>query len=808
MPKLKNSFDDMFEKYRLILNLKYLDRIFTNPAIHREFYKKIQQNRLSGISDETFVKDFFRAYSQYIDREAYIFYTLKTIKEELDENSYKEIAENCRKALKKSDFEHYEVKKSANGKDVEIVRVTARELLGRPKKENEDQRLEKWNEAKKHISPISFFSYASNTELSQYCNNPALATLITRMNFINLVNKFYSLSADEKIAFLEGNNIERFEKLTRECAGKLDINSEEITYFYRAIPEYMERYPSAFDFDKAFLISAFKANEFLEGANLSEEENKKYAELFKQSMAAIRRRGTKAEDLVSFIDPSGKRDISYRELEPLLRNITPSGYYVSDAEKQDILDKIFAEEGRLLALMEIEPEKLRILGIKDDEYEELLTEDGILAFITLTNLCSKNLIMKKYKNMEIPEVDLEILVKANYFKPEEVLAYCAQKDFIGQNLFNLLNEKGILDAQSKIDFFIKGKIDFDMVERLPNEARDDLKEKIVPNRLIDLFKKRSESEESEKEYNNYLILYRSFKLNEISKEDRLDLDEQIVEALGEDLDEDSLKILYKSHVISFKTLKEWSGTNIISNMMENTEIRPEDVKEMCADGDYDALFAVLSNPNIPKSRKMAIFRTSFANIDYDLLSQEAKENLILARNEALKLINLKDEKNFSKGQGQGIRKTRGNGKKFNEYISDPQLRWDLIDLMGNYSYEMLDQGMCIFKFPNYRGGTIVLEKMYKKDKPEYGRATKIINMSIEDFEKIKPDIIENDDISPFLVDTHPALQGRITNISHSTAWGRHLSEYFERDLGEPRTPEENDRIERKIQSILNSRELR
>ena len=39
---------------------------------------------------------------------------------------------------------------------------------------------------------------------------------------------------------------------------------------------------------------------------------------------------------------------------------------------------------------------------------------------------------------------------------------------------------------------------------------------------------------------------------------------------------------------------------------------------------------------------------------------------------------------------------------------------------------------------------LIDKKMYKKDKPEYGRATKIINMSIEDFEKIKPDIIEND----------------------------------------------------------------
>ena len=230
---------------------------------------------------------------------------------------------------------------------------------------------------------------------------------------------------------------------------------------------------------------------------------------------------------------------------------------------------------------------------------------------------------------------------------------------------------------------------------------------------------------------------------------------------------------------------------------------------MCVDGDYDALIEVLSNPNISKSRKMAIFRTSFANIEYDELDEDARAELLTAREICLRLINLKDEKVSRRGSDKdsGTKRT-GKGKRFNEYTSDPQLRWDLIDLMGEYSYEMLDQGMAIFKFPDYKGGTIVLEKMYRKDKPEYGRATKIINMSIEEFEKIKPSLIVNDDIPAFQVDTHPALRGKVRNINHTTAWGKQFADYFEYDVGETRTQEEIDRINRKIQSILNSRELR
>ena len=151
------------------------------------------------------------------------------------------------------------------------------------------------------------------------------------------------------------------------------------------------------------------------------------------------------------------------------------------------------------------------------------------------------------------------------------------------------------------------------------------------------------------------------------------------------------------------------------------------------------------NSDISKSVKMAIFRTSFANIDYDSMTEEKQGMLKEARDKCLKLINFDDFKTARNNQGDGTRKRKGEGKRFNEYTSDPQLRWDLVDLMGEYSYEMLDQGLAIFKFPEYKGGTIVLEKMYKKDKPEYGRATKIINMSIEEFERIikKKDLNKN-----------------------------------------------------------------
>ena len=59
-----------------------------------------------------------------------------------------------------------------------------------------------------------------------------------------------------------------------------------------------------------------------------------------------------------------------------------------------------------------------------------------------------------------------------------------------------------------------------------------------------------------------------------------------------------------------------------------------------------------------------------------------------------------------------------------------------------------------------------------------------------------------------MIDSHPALQGKITSLAHSTAWGQQFADYFEYDIENQRTQEEIDKIDKKIKSILDSRELR
>ncbi len=94
----------------------------------------------------------------------------------------------------------------------------------------------------------------------------------------------------------------------------------------------------------------------------------------------------------------------------------------------------------------------------------------------------------------------------------------------------------------------------------------------------------------------------------------------------------------------------------------------------------------------------------------------------IAKEEALKSMKLTEARSISGKSRVGISKSERVGKKRNEYVSEPMNRWTLMRLIDEeYSYEMLDSGMMIFKLPNIKGGLIILEKMFKKEKPDYAK---------------------------------------------------------------------------------------
>ena len=69
-------------------------------------------------------------------------------------------------------------------------------ILGEEETINTDALLDGWHQAIVQVTPISYFSYASNTEMSQYCSSPSLVGYLTRLNFVRVIEEFYDLSPE------------------------------------------------------------------------------------------------------------------------------------------------------------------------------------------------------------------------------------------------------------------------------------------------------------------------------------------------------------------------------------------------------------------------------------------------------------------------------------------------------------------------------------------------------------------------------------------------------------------------------------
>ena len=85
MKNKPSRFDDFFNKYGFILDLKYFYKILDDPEKLKDFLNQITIFRKEGLQSEVaesqYVKNVLGKYFNDIDQEAYIFYTLKTIKE-------------------------------------------------------------------------------------------------------------------------------------------------------------------------------------------------------------------------------------------------------------------------------------------------------------------------------------------------------------------------------------------------------------------------------------------------------------------------------------------------------------------------------------------------------------------------------------------------------------------------------------------------------------------------------------------------------------------------------------------------------
>lgn len=802
---MNGKYSDLYGKYGMILNLKYMNNIITNTSVFEEFLEEFKKVKEEGKKERVEIeklKIFLEKYSTFIDSEAYIFYTLKTISEMPKGKEFPIIVQRCKKALKNSDFVHYEIDKKATKIGDEIKRFTAQFLVTGRDEQNESSNRLRLEALERDIDLELLFDVDSCNQMKTvYGKNQDLSGYIDRLGFTNALGKVRPLSQKEKLDLADDSE--------NKLKGLLEENFKEISEktsgedFCKYIPVYLRKYPEEFNLDLMLMFAAFRINSKLEHGELSDEDNIKYAKILKNIEKHVKSHRAKVE-----IKNGEKAFIySYSILENACNRITSNDRYFPVVRENDIRDQMCVDGN---AIRNVDIDYAKLMRFEIEEYKELIeSTDGILLYLIQNDLISEKDYNIVLNTANINQSDFVQLINEGKVNEEQLKRYLGKQGVICENLFAIVDENDLLSSEEVLDYYLNGKVDIKSFTKMSDKNRLEIAENLSANRLIELYKDLDKQEE----YERYANIFRMLVLSDKNKEEKDSISDDIIEELGLDFENKDLVRLYKEHLISIRAVEGWGGNALIADMMKNAILKPSDVREFCREGNYDFIFEIMEDANIPRKNKLGIFYTTFADED-DTLTQQQQELRDIAKEQCLIYMNFSNKiikNDIRENKIDSEEKTDGNhGKeKRKEYVSEPLNRWTLIRLLDEeYSYEMLDQGMMIFKLPNLDAGTIILEKMFRKEVPDYARATKVLHMSIEEFEKIKKDLIIQGDIPVFAIDKHPELAGKVESIWHSPSWGQKMADLFDYKMNPRRSKDNVNKIDREIERIKRSRRLR
>ena len=825
------KYDRIFKSNEIVLNLKYLDEIITDRNTFREFNQELKKIRTGIEEQKTLIKKFFYKNERYIDKEAYVFYTLKTIKEEYQGSHIGDLKERCEDALRESKFICFEINNPREIKNSnEIKVVTAQDLIGIPQivrgKTEAARRVE---ELDKIVDLESLFNVSSGSELDMYFGKKrSLNELINRLSFLDALEKVIDIPMKQKLQLLTTGHegADRILDLARDHSEEISHTDSNI--FSKRITENLRKYPECFDIDIILLIAAFRANEYIESDEMKEADIEKTCKLLMIFKEHIKSNFYVVLDILGDDNRSvTSKTYSYKELLKTCERIAYSDAII--AEDGSIDYNLERDEcGKVLKYLSIKKEEelrsiltsgnaevegldndlIRIMKFSNVEYRKIMQKPNMFHYFISNKLLSDKEVNNILLNMKVSDSDIASVISQKLVDISKIKRYIQRNNVEDKSIYQALFESDEINVKEKFDYYIDGKVDIDSINNMIEEQKKEIRRLLSPQGLIELYK----DENKQNEYIRYANIFRNMMLAQKSKEKKQEIGEQIIEQLGLDFEEEDLVKLYQEHLITINTLSSWGGDVLVADMMKKAMLKPIDVKEICANGNYDAIFEIMKDKAISKQKKLAIFYTTFGDSEESDLSQEQREYRELAKLECIRYMNFSD-KNVSTGKRREKSKTtRGisETKKYNEYVSDPLGRWTLIELLDReYSYEILDQGMMIFKCPNiFENGAIFLEKMFKKEEVCYGRATKIIKMSIEEFDKIKKDLIIDGDIPVMSVNTNPEIkQDNLESICHSISWGQKVADLCCYKTDSRREKENIEAIDKTIESIKKSRTI-
>lgn len=775
MPNIKKmSIDDILNTTGIAIGGNQVLNVLKNTEdIDLQSLKNIQ------LAERHHLINFLRLNEHCIDKEKLVFCTAlnfrdqinrRTLKSEEEETKYREKFQKCLELLKGSKVEFPEIKRTKDSFKVNKF-FTMKDLLNQKKddiikREENKKRLE---EIDKEISLGKILAILSPQDYSEfifaYPGNADVMDYIVRMNVGEMKETYIMNNPDADEITIQNNMV------------KMIVDSQK---------EFIENYADKIDVDKLLLIAAYRAKILMKESQVGEEDRDILTEIMEiGNRNIVNPKSRIAGELQIHINEQ-YRNIIY-SAERLKEDVTRifEGRYYSKEEIFNIKKDILSGELELSNV--VDKELFKLLNFNKKDKLELIGNDP------------KNF---EYLIMfdEIEQEELSnALNKIGDFKLDKIIP-----DF--------LHIKGMINKKDIFNMYMKRNIDLPKVIAL-NKKYSELSPEMSVEELMNYYIQMKESENKIKDFDRYSLLFRELKLKGKNQAEQNNIEEQIVEEiykLDGEYSED-FKSLYKSDLLSIRTLIDWNGDGIIYDLIQNKSLKPKDAKTLLMTGELDVrkAYDALRNSNLSDAEKMNFIFSSFDGVGKTEEEIKAQTD---ARMYLIQAIKISKDLNIVEKTEDITHHKRGKGAetvKANQYVTDPVYRWQLFSKIDeNCTSEVSSDGTVIFTLPTVNNGTVVVEKMFKSTKNgvkiNYGSAT--YAMSQEEFLNHKAEIEQNGKINRRVL-IQMQEEGAADKLVHSSGWGRSLKKNLGLSVENGYSEERIAEIDNLVDRIEKAREL-
>lgn len=363
-----------------------------------------------------------------------------------------------------------------------------------------------------------------------------------------------------------------------------------------------------------------------------------------------------------------------------------------------------------------------ILGLEDDFSDDTVTQlykDGVITLASAVEYGEIGVLNQIARDGVVREDDIPYVLENAQSK-------------IHENIIKQAYEKGLRDEKQIFDMYLQGKIGFESIRLLGDNAQK-IEDEITEEGIVILLQ-----DKNEKQFKRYTLAYRELILKKLSEEQIAESRQKVIQLLDGTLSKEEVTRLYAENIVGLNELIKYGGIILLNSMVKTGKLRPSDTKQIFKNDEDREVWdirEILSKPDMSDIEKIILVYST-----YDQVSEKE------IRDSLMNYIYTNSGDMQDEGTSNGEKKEIGKERMVTtrKTVTDPFQRWRLFSLLyENYDKRYVD-GYLIVYFDNL--DRVVIEKMFDKkfgrNYPAYGKRT--YAMPLEEYIQIEDEIIQRD----------------------------------------------------------------